>query len=58
MKEYTIKHGKSSPYHPEANGQVQVTNKELESILTKTIALHSKDWATHLPKALWAYRTT
>lgn len=27
MKEYTIRHGKSSPYHPQANGQVEVTNR-------------------------------
>lgn len=52
MKEYNIKHGKSSPYHPQANGQVEVTNMELQSILTKTIALHRKDWATCLPEAL------
>ena len=30
----------------------------MKSILTKTISLHRNDWATHLPKALWAYRTT
>lgn len=58
MKEYTIRHGKSSPYHPQANGQVEVTNRELESILTKIMTLHRKDWATHLPEALWAYITT
>jgi hypothetical protein len=38
MKEkYGIKHHKSSPYHPQANGQVESTNKVLEAILTKTI---------------------
>ena len=58
MKEYTIRDGKSPPYHPHANGQVEVTNMELESILTKTVALHRKDWAACLPKSLWAYRTT
>ena len=30
----------------------------MESILTKNIALHRKDWATCLPKSFWAYRTT
>jgi hypothetical protein len=55
---YGIKHCKSSPYHPQANGQVESTNKVLEAILTKTIHLHHKDWADRLPEALWAYRTT
>ena len=41
---YGIQHCKSSPYHPQANGQVELTNKVLESILTKTIHLHHKDW--------------
>ena len=58
MKDYTIRHGKSCPYHRQANGQVEVTNRELESILTNTIALHRKDWAIYLPEALWSYRTT
>jgi hypothetical protein len=35
-----------------------VTNKVLETILTKTIQLRQKDLAEILPKALWAYRTT
>ena len=40
---YGIRHCKSSPYHPQANGQVESTNKLLEAILTKTIHLHHKD---------------
>ena len=35
MKEYTIHHGKSSPYHPQANVQLEVMDRELEAILTK-----------------------
>ena len=46
MKEITencgIIHCKYSPYHPQANGQVESTNKLLEDILTKTIQLHHK----------------
>ena len=62
MKEITMKYGiwhwKSSAYHPQANGQVESTNKVLESILTKTIHLHHKDWEDRLPEALCAYRIT
>jgi hypothetical protein len=57
-EKYGIKHRKSSPYHLQDNGQVESTNKVLESILTKTIQLHHRDWADRLPEALWAYRTT
>lgn len=56
MEEYKIRHGKSSMYHPQANGQVEVTNRELEHILTKIVPLQQKDWATRLLEALWAYR--
>ena len=30
----------------------------LESILTKTVEKHHKDWADRLSEAIWAYRTT
>ena len=36
---------------PQANGQVESTNKVLEAILTQTIHLHHKDWADRLPEA-------
>ena len=51
-------HRVSSPYHPQANGQVESTNKVIENILTKTVNSHRKDWADRLPEALSAYRTT
>jgi transposase InsO family protein len=56
-KKYHIKHRKSSPYHPQANGQVESTNKMIEVILTKTIHLHQKGWVDRFPEALWAYKT-
>ena len=45
MKEYKVKHKKSTPYHPQANGQVESTKKVIEGIITKTIHLHRRDWA-------------
>ena len=57
MEEYKVKHIKSTSYHPQANGQVESTNKVLEGIITKTIHLHRRDWAERLPEALWVYRT-
>jgi len=43
IEEYRIKHRKSTPYHPQENGQVESTNKVIEGILTKTVHLHRRD---------------
>eukprot|EP00253_Pinus_taeda_P013479 PITA_13479 len=48
----------TTPYHSQANGQVESTNKILENILTKAVANHHWDWAQKLPEALCAYKTT
>lgn len=53
-----IKHWKSTPYKPQPNGQVECTNKVLESILTNVVQLHHKDWFHKLLEALWAYHVT
>jgi hypothetical protein len=37
---------------------VESTNKVLEAILTKIVSTNRQNWATELPNALWAYRTT
>eukprot|EP00253_Pinus_taeda_P031083 PITA_31083 len=58
LNNYHVQHKITTPYHPQANGQVESNNKIIEAILTKTIASHRCDWAARLPEALWAYRTT
>eukprot|EP00253_Pinus_taeda_P017976 PITA_17976 len=55
---HKIKHRTSTSYHPQANGQVEVTNRALEKILTKVVSSSRKDWANHLVEATWAYNTT
>ncbi|CAM8889514.1 unnamed protein product [Rhodiola kirilowii] len=57
LKKHGIYHRCSTPYHPEANGQVEVSNREIKNILTKTVGKSGKDWALKLDDALWAYRT-
>eukprot|EP00253_Pinus_taeda_P017102 PITA_17102 len=52
------KFGTSTLYHPQANGQVEVTNRALEGILTKVVSSNRKDWADRLVEATWAYNTT
>ena len=58
MKEYSIRHHKSSPYHPQVNGQVEVTNRKLEAILTKIVHIHKKDWTSRLTEVVCVYQTT
>ena len=44
-------------YHPQVNGQVEVSNREVKNILKKIIHTDGRDWAAKLLDALWAYRT-
>lgn len=40
---YRIRHITSTPYYPQGNGQVEVTNKILIMILLKTVNKHEND---------------
>jgi hypothetical protein len=51
-----FRHGISSPYYPQADGQVEVVNKSLRNILQKTISQSKSDWHIILYPALWAYQ--
>ena len=57
LKKYGVHHRITTPYHPQANGQVEVSNREVKTILKKIIRPDGKDWAHKLPDALCAYRT-
>ncbi|KAJ9544480.1 hypothetical protein OSB04_024187 [Centaurea solstitialis] len=57
LKKYGVQHRVGLAYHPQTSGQVEISNRELKSILEKTVAASRKDWAIKLDDALWAYRT-
>ena len=57
MENYGIKHKGASPYHPQANGQAKVSNREVKKILEKTVSCSRKDWSIKLDDSLWAYCT-
>ncbi|KAL2641652.1 hypothetical protein R1flu_009239 [Riccia fluitans] len=53
---FHIKHKKTTPYHPRANGLTEKSNELLCRILNKVTINHSYDWDTKLDAALWAFR--
>ena len=51
-------HDSSTPYYPQANGQVETINKVLKRMLQRMIGVHKQNWNLILYSALWAYRTS
>jgi hypothetical protein len=54
-KKLGLRHENSTPYYPQANGQVEVNNKVLITMLQKMIGIHKTSWHTMLFSALLAY---
>ncbi|XP_060200421.1 uncharacterized protein LOC132628675 [Lycium barbarum] len=57
IEKYGVKHRVATPYHPQTNGQVEDSNREIKSILAKTVNVNRTAWSRKLDDALWAYRT-
>jgi len=57
LLKYGVKHKVATPYHPQTSGQVEVSNREIKSILQKVVNTSRKDWSLKLDESLWAYRT-
>ena len=58
LKKHGVKHKVATPYNPQTSGQVEISNREIKTILEKTVGITRKDWSAKLDDALWAYRTT
>ena len=52
-----IKNHYSSPAHPQANGQVKVTNRSLLKIIKTRLEGVKGIWPEELPSVLWEYKT-
>nr|GFA36310.1 reverse transcriptase domain-containing protein [Tanacetum cinerariifolium] len=57
MLKYGVTHRLSTAYHPQTNGQVEVSNRGLKRILERTIGENQASWSEKLDDALWAFRT-
>ena len=55
--QYKVKHRKTTPYNPKANGLTERANGIICKILTKVVSAHKTDWDQKLPSAVYAYNT-
>ena len=53
---YNVHHRVATAYHPQTNGQAEISNRELKTILEKVVNTSRKDWASKLNEVLWACR--
>nr|GEW51612.1 reverse transcriptase domain-containing protein [Tanacetum cinerariifolium] len=57
MQKYGVTHRLATPYHPQTNGQVKVSNRGLKRILEKAVGKNRASWLDKLNDALWAFCT-
>ncbi|GKE36903.1 reverse transcriptase domain-containing protein [Tanacetum coccineum] len=57
MSKYGVTHRLATAYHPQTNGQVEVSNRGLKHILERTVRENRASWSDKLDEALWAFRT-
>ncbi|GJV78930.1 reverse transcriptase domain-containing protein [Tanacetum coccineum] len=56
LQKYGVTHKLSMTYHPQSNGQTEVTNRAIKRILERSVGYNPKDWSEKLNDALWAFR--
>ncbi|KAK8990900.1 hypothetical protein V6N11_028856 [Hibiscus sabdariffa] len=56
MKKYGVTQRIATAYHPQTNGQAEVSNREIKSILDKIEKPNRKHWSLKHNDALWSYR--
>ena len=53
-----VKKINATAYHPQTNGLTERFNRTLTDMLAKRVERNGKDWDTHLPFVLFAYRAS
>jgi hypothetical protein len=56
LARYDVNHRIANAYHPQTSGQVELSNREIKTILQKRVNRSRKNWASKLNNALWAYK--
>ncbi|GJT29726.1 reverse transcriptase domain-containing protein [Tanacetum coccineum] len=56
MFKYGVTHRLATAYHPQTNGQVEVSNRGLKRILERTVGENRASWSDKLDDALWAFQ--
>ncbi|KAM6550362.1 hypothetical protein CsatB_000170 [Cannabis sativa] len=52
LAKYSVKHKIATAYHPQTNGQAEISNREIKGILEKVVNPNRKDWSQRLDDAL------
>nr|GEU46629.1 DNA-directed DNA polymerase [Tanacetum cinerariifolium] len=55
MQKFGVTHCLATPYHPQTNGQVEVSNRGLKCILERTVGENHASLLDKLDDALWAF---
>ena len=55
---FRIKKSRTTPYHPQCDGQVEWFNRTLLHMLATTLKGHPFDWEDHMAKVCMAYNTS
>nr|GEW22138.1 reverse transcriptase domain-containing protein [Tanacetum cinerariifolium] len=58
MQKYGVTHRLATPYHPQTNSQVEVSNHSLKRIVERAVGENRASWSDKLDDALWAFCTT
>nr|XP_017239614.1 PREDICTED: uncharacterized protein K02A2.6-like [Daucus carota subsp. sativus] len=58
LSQLKISHIRSSVAYPQANGQVEITNKAILQGIKKRLLEATTNWVDELPNVLWGHRTT
>ncbi|GJV16746.1 reverse transcriptase domain-containing protein [Tanacetum coccineum] len=56
LQKYGVTHKLSIAYHPQTNGQTEVTNRAIIRILERSVGYNPKNWLEKLDDSLWAFR--